>query len=320
MITKVRPGVEFDGAIVRKATVNNAKWMYDRKIGPGAVVRLVRSGEIIPKIIDVVKPGKLKLPPASVGKYQWDENGTHFVLLDKSVSVEAKTRGIVRFFRGVEVDLIGPGVAAKLYEGGFTTVLSILRATKEDFLQLPGIQDKGATKLYAAVQVLYTRGVELPKLMEASGAFPRGMGEKRIKQIAKIEPDLLGLAELSPKALTSLLLKIPMFSDTMAAVFVEGIYPFVKWFKKTKIKIVQPAKVKVESNKLNGLRVSWTGYRSPEQENAVKVSGGEVVSFGSRTQVLLYSPTGKSSTKVDKAQAKGIATLTWDQFSKKHKL
>lgn len=311
---------QFEGAIVRRATVNNAKWMYDRKIGPGAVVRLVRSGEIIPKIIEVVKPGRRKLPPASVGKYQWDENGTHLVLLDKSISVEAKTRGLVRFFRGVSVDFIGPGEAAKMYEGGFTTVLSILRATKEDFLKLPGIQDRKATKLYNAVQVLYTRGVELPKLMEASGAFPKGMGEKRIKQIAKIEPDLLGLAELSPKMLTSILLKIPMFSDTMAAVFVEGIYPFVKWFKKTKIKIVQPTKVKLESNKLNGLRVSWTGYRSPEQENAVKVSGGEVVSFGSSTQVLLYSPTGKSSTKVDKAQAKGIATLTWDQFSKKHKL
>lgn len=309
---------QFEGAVVTKATVNNAKWMIDRKIGPGAVVRLIRSGEIIPKIVKVIKPGKIKMPAKSVGAYAWDKNGTHLVLTDAKTNDSARIRGLTRFFKGVGIDFIGPGVAAKLYQNGYDTVMSIIKAKESDFLSLPGVQERGAKKLYESVQTLYTKGVTLPDLMEASGLFPRGMGSKRIAQIEKRHPDLIGLASLSQEDLLDTILQIPMFSDTMASAFVEGIYKFAKWFKRTGIKVAQVERVRVTKNKLNGLKVSWTGYRSDEQEKAVQAAGGEVISFSSKTQVLLYSPTGKASTKVTKAQDKGIQTFTWDKFSSKY--
>ena len=111
-----------------------------------------------------------------------------------------------------------------------------------------------------------------------------------------------------------------MFSDTMASAFVEGIYKFTKWFARTGIKVLQPEKTKVKQNKLQGLKCSWTGYRSQEQEDIVKSYGGEVISFGTGTQVLLYSATGKASSKVDKAKARGITTLTWGQFKSKYRI
>lgn len=45
-------------------------------------------------------------------------------------------------------------------------------------------------------------------------------------------------------------------------------------------------------------------------------NGGRVVSFGGSTNVLLVSSTGKASTKIDKAKAKGIPVMTWDAFTK----
>jgi NAD-dependent DNA ligase len=79
-------------------------------------------------------------------------------------------------------------------------------------------------------------------------------------------------------------------------------------------------KVKTKSEKLEGQNVTWTGYRDKEQEAIVQENGGQVVSFGSKTTVLLVSPSGKSSSKGDKARERGIPVMTWDEFKRKFKL
>ena len=43
--------VELSGAIVRRATCNNAKWILNMNIERGCIVEIVRSGEIIPQIL-----------------------------------------------------------------------------------------------------------------------------------------------------------------------------------------------------------------------------------------------------------------------------
>lgn len=43
--------VELSGAIVERATCNNAKWVLNMGLKPGCVVEIVRSGEVIPKIL-----------------------------------------------------------------------------------------------------------------------------------------------------------------------------------------------------------------------------------------------------------------------------
>lgn len=43
--------VELSGAIVERATCNNAKWVLNMGLKPGCVVEIVRSGEVIPQIL-----------------------------------------------------------------------------------------------------------------------------------------------------------------------------------------------------------------------------------------------------------------------------
>lgn len=54
--------VELSGAIVERATCNNAKWVNDMELGCGAEVEICRSNEIIPKILSVLQPVSIKLP------------------------------------------------------------------------------------------------------------------------------------------------------------------------------------------------------------------------------------------------------------------
>lgn len=57
MIPRVRiHPTSLSGATVRYASGFNAKYVIDNKIGPGAIVTICRSGEVIPDIQEVVKP------------------------------------------------------------------------------------------------------------------------------------------------------------------------------------------------------------------------------------------------------------------------
>ena len=45
-----------------------------------------------------------------------------------------------------------------------------------------------------------------------------------------------------------------------------------------------------------------------------KAAGGEVVSFGSKTTILLVKAGGKASSKVEKAEAKGTKVQTFEEL------
>ena len=48
--------VELEGATIDNPTGYNAKFCFDKGIGVGAEIRIIRSGMVIPKIQDVIYP------------------------------------------------------------------------------------------------------------------------------------------------------------------------------------------------------------------------------------------------------------------------
>ena len=67
--------VELSGAIIEKATCNNAQWVKEMQLGKGAEVEITRSNEVIPKILTVLQPSQETLPevcPICSSKLVWD--------------------------------------------------------------------------------------------------------------------------------------------------------------------------------------------------------------------------------------------------------
>lgn len=67
--------VELSGAIVERATCNNAQWVKEMQLGAGAEVELTRSNEVIPQILTVLQPSSELLPevcPVCGEKLVWD--------------------------------------------------------------------------------------------------------------------------------------------------------------------------------------------------------------------------------------------------------
>src|SRR5690606_39189989 len=48
--------VDLLGSVVKRASVYNADWMIKNKCYPGATVSLIKSGDIIPKIVEITEP------------------------------------------------------------------------------------------------------------------------------------------------------------------------------------------------------------------------------------------------------------------------
>src|ERR1700737_3106308 len=87
---KIKP-VRIGGTTVTYATCHNAEWMLARSIGPGAQIQIVRSGDVIPKIVGVLKKGTLQLPDVP-----YKQVGVHFVAIEQSK--EDDVRAIHKFF------------------------------------------------------------------------------------------------------------------------------------------------------------------------------------------------------------------------------
>ena len=310
-----------DGSTVRFAAAKNPKMMMAKGIGVGSIVRLIKSGDIIPEIISVEKKAKVVLPSFDLkGPWHWDKTKTHIVLDDPKNSAEFRTQKLTRTFAKMKIDFLRGKTVSRLIDAGFDNVTRILNAKPKDFERVEGFKARSAEKLYQAIQNKVREGMTLPVLMDASGAFPRGVGETQLESVAK-EFNLMQLGRKSTEEIIDLVIQLPGFQRTNAEKVAKGLPVFLKWMAKTGLRPVQAKKVKVKSNKLDGVNVTWTTYRSAEQEEIVKQNGGNVIGFSTKkTTVLLYSPTGKTSSKIANARDAGVRTMTWDEFARKYKL
>ena len=128
--------VTLGGAKIEYATAFNAAFVEDNKIGIGAIVKLVRSGDVIPHIMDVVVPAeKAQMPTVP---YKWNETHIDIIMENMEDDETVKEKNIVGFFKGLEVDGLGPGNVKKIITAGYDSVAKIIGMSKTDFLKVAG--------------------------------------------------------------------------------------------------------------------------------------------------------------------------------------
>lgn len=318
---EIKP-IRLGGTTVTFATAHNAKWMIDRGIGPGAVVQIVRSGDVIPKIVGVVKKGKIQLPGVDHVL-----QGVHFVAIERTA--EADVRAIHHFFTTMGIEFIAAKTIEKLHEAGLTHVVHHLAdyGVKLTRYHKAGISSKMCAKIYAEYSRVFSDGVLLRDLMIASNTMAAGIGERKLKAIEahyKDVPNILAELVKGKEAFIRMRVsKVPGFKDRSLGLLIDSIANFRPWLrhvlKLKHIKVRKPERTvekKVVKGKLMGQKVSFTGYRDATEEHWIEHNGGLVVPFSAQTQILLYRPTGKASTKVIKAADRGIACLEFKDFMK----
>lgn len=284
-------------------------------IGPGALVSLKRSGDVIPHIIKVLKCVRAQMPdqPYSI-------QGPEAVMTETSDLSDQKR--ITHFFDTIGVEGIKLGTVTKLHDAGLDSVIKIVRATKDDFMTVDGIQERTATKLVENIKTALTK-TTLPQLMDASGCFGQGIGTRVATEVVKKYPDVLNFDVGSKRLKENIerLTQVPTFSDVRAKLFMDGLPKFIQFYKQLGIKVEAPKTVKKTGSALVGRTVVFTGIRSSELEAKITAQGGTVGSgVSSKTTDLICKDPGEGSAKLVRARELGTSVWTIDSFKKKYQL
>jgi DNA ligase (NAD+) len=319
--------INISGVTMSRASGKNAKFIVNNKIGPGAIILVTRAGDVIPDIVECLKGSdSLILPDEKEGEYMWNETEVEFILKDPSLNMNVQKEKIVHFIRQLDIKNVGPGRVALLYDYGYDTLYKMLNASISDMSIIQGLGDKSAQQIYDNIHSVI-KAAPLAKVMSASGIFGSGFGTRKMELIVEEYPNILEMSSLSVDNIAIEIQKIPGFDKT-AYDFAEKLELFVEWLNlHYMIKIIQPLKKEVYIGNgeqlpvLNNMKIVFTGFRSGELEEKIKLRGGSVVtSISKNTNILVAKNLEELKTKGTKAKDLGIEILTKDEFVNKYKL
>jgi NAD-dependent DNA ligase len=91
-LVEINP-VELVGTTVTFATAHNAKFVESNKLGKGAKIKIIRSGDVIPYIMEVVEPAKKPSMPDI--PYVWNETEVD-ILIDYDEEIDEEVLNKVK--------------------------------------------------------------------------------------------------------------------------------------------------------------------------------------------------------------------------------
>lgn len=315
--------IDIDGVIVSRVTGYNAKYIINNEISEGAEIEIVRSGEVIPKHIKTLKSNQSTLEalmddyiicPSCGEPCKWDETMTEIVC------VNTKCEGIQlskleHFFTTIGVEEFGRPSIESLYKAGYTSILRILKITREQLSSLEGCGESSADIVLNQFEKLRNVGVSYSKKLHALDIFEGSIGEKTIQLIFdNIDFDIYAFLDDSN---ISDLTKIKGVAEKTASSFIKGLRHGITPLP-IKITYIRTPKKEILGDSCKGMKVCFTGVRDSELEEYIKNNGGEIVSGVSKTTTHLIvkdmSEATLASSKSKKAQELNITIQTINQF------
>jgi NAD-dependent DNA ligase len=326
---KIEP-VELAGATVDWATGHNGFFIVhgysykdrkkyegkpDRPIGPGAIVEVTRSGEVIPYITRVVKPARK--PDLPKVPFTWNANEVDILIKEAGNPVVAVKRIYAFLSSGLGVEHLAIATIRKCYDGGMTKIKDFLLAKPVTFLKFEGIKEVSANKYYQQIQSKL-KEANLANVAAHSGFFGRNFGTKRMQMIID-KHDLFKLATKLEGNIVDIVESIDGFSSVTAEQFAAGLPKFIKWVDTLPITFKKPEKVVVKSATMKDQAICFTGFRNVELENAIVRHGGTIASgVNAKTTALVVKDKSSASSKATKAKELGIPIYTSEELLKKY--
>jgi DNA ligase (NAD+) len=323
----IKPRIKIDpiklvGVTVTYATAHNAKFIYDNKIGIGSKIKIIRSGDVIPKIMEVQTPstdGKPKMPSIP---FEWNETGVDIIVKTetKESNMITTTKQLVNTMKTLDVKYIDEGIMTKLVEKGYTNFIKILKAKHEAIYEIIG--EKMTDKIYTGLEH-GLKNTQLHILMSASNYFGRGLGTKKLHVVTKKYPDIMSKTWDDEK-LFKKINKLEGFQEKTTQKFVEGFTEFKKFFNKINKYINieylrEPEDITVETNIFQNQKIVVTGFRDSAVLEFIEKNGGDISgSVSKNTSLVICIDDTEDTSKLKKAKELKIPIITKTDFINKY--
>ncbi|MEI8665953.1 DNA ligase [Pseudoalteromonas sp. B28] len=309
---------KLSGATISRVTVHHYNMVKTKKIGPGAVIQLVRSGLVIPKIEDVIQEAEPQLPdncPSCNAHLIWESD--HLICPNKSNCPAQTENTLVHFFKTLgNVDGFGPKVIEKITNYGIKHIHEIYHIPKHQFIGF-GFGDKTSQNLLDQLQASKEIEIEDWRFLAAFGVsrLAGGNCEKLLQHHSIVK-----LFEVSVEDMV----KIDGFAQLSSEAIVEGLANVREEFFKVYNLGFNLSVTPKESDRENlGSPIAekvvvFTGSMQQgsrgDMEKQAKALGAKVAKSVTGNTTYLVTGEKVGETKVNAAKDKGVTVLTEQEY------
>jgi DNA ligase (NAD+) len=316
-VMEVSP-VKLSGATIRRVTAHHAGMVNEKGLGKGAEIEIIRSGEVIPKLVSVITPSEnIEIPeicPVCSTGLSWQNDFLKCANPHCPAQIEQK---IVHWFKSLgNADWYGIKTVKKLVDNGYDSLEKIYAMIEEDFQNL-GFGPVQSKNLVEALSISRNKPVEDWRFLSAFGIAALGKGDSRkllshvpIESMTALTAEdikaIHGFGEITSEAITRGLSQI---KDTMNHMLDLGFS-----LERTRISKDEPA----TDSPLSGKGVVFTGKMirgTREDMQALARSLGALVqtSVSGKTDFLVGGEN-VGAKKMEKAENTGTRILSEDAF------
>ena len=322
------------GVTVENVTLHNVGEITRLGLKIGDRIRIVRRGDVIPKIIESLGPatsddlqnrkhadGRLysvSLPPITPIKSVENcpscdggvvEDGA-FLRCPSDTCSAKSSLAIVYWCRTLEMDGVGEKfIEAVLHSGTVQTISDLYRLTVEDLLPLERMGLKSATNIISEIQK--KRTLSFSSFLHALG-LPR-IGPEVAQSIAQYFTDIESLIQWMRNPQRDSLVEIDGIGEKVSDIFFEGMNQRMSLIVNLLELIDVEAELPSASGRFDGMTFCVTGSLSASRKEIqamIQSQGGKTVGSVSKNLDVLVAGE-KAGTKLEKAS--NLLIEIWDE-------
>ncbi len=314
--------VECGGVIIRHATLHNFDEIKRLKLKEGDRVLIERAGDVIPKVVKVIKSrGKKPFPvpgacPVCSGKViKEKEQDVAYRCINPSCPAQLE-RGLLHFASRGAMDIEGMGEAGVSQLVKLKLVRNfadIYKLREQDLLKLELFKDKKVENLLSAIEK--SKSQPLSRLIYALGI--RHVGEKAAYVLARQFKALDNLLAAKLEDLDKIYEVGPVVAKSIVDFFSQGqTRKVIEELKKADLNFKEIVS-EVKSSALRGKTIVFTGelkdYSRMGAEELLRQYGGSPTSSVSEHTDFVVVGENPGS-KYDKARKLGIKIISEKEF------
>ena len=306
-VVVVKP-VTLGGATIQRATGFHAKFIYENSIGPGAIIKLVRSGDVIPYIEGIVKSSTnmedlIECPTCKCTPLESDETLTHLYCTNKECSAQTQ-KGISHFFEKLGLENFSEKMLTSL---GCKTVIDVYNLKKEDILKLDGWAETSTVDFLNRIE--QTKKARPEKILSALNIDNLGNTTSKLILEHFTPQDILNALDNQDllKVLVTKLIQIKGLGEIKVKSVIKGLIDNKELLKKLMDNGINFVTV---TGPLTGKSFCITGSLSKPRkayEQIIEKFGGSNTSISSCNYLICNTPS--ESSKFQKAKDKGVKII-----------
>ncbi|MCB5030782.1 NAD-dependent DNA ligase LigA [Streptococcus mutans] len=308
--------VQLAGTTVSRATLHNVDYIAEKDIRIGDIVVVYKAGDIIPAVLHVVENKRdqqvpLPIPtvcPSCQSELIHFEDEVALRCVNPRCPAQLKEK-LIHFASRDAMNIIGlgPAIVEKLFTAELICdVADIYQLTPENLMQLEGIKEKSATKLYKAIQASKANSAE--KLLFGLGI--RHVGSKASRLLMERFESLEQLAAADFDDIAAIDGLGIVIAESLKTYFATaGAQKLLIELKTAGLNLTYLGKKTASDAALTGMTIVLTGKlanltRSQAKEKLQSFGANVAGSVSKKTSLVIAG--SDAGSKLEKAKTLGI--------------